>query len=176
MAIKNKQESLKPQDLLVLFKLASNRRQQFTYAGLAESIGISASESHASIARILKSRLAIDDENGIAVVRSSLIDFIVYGAVFFFPATIGSVTRGTPTGYAAPPLNEHINQSDELPPVWPDSKGVVRGIGLTPLYPSVPDAADRDPLLYENLALFDALRAGASREREIAQQLLRERL
>jgi hypothetical protein len=176
VAARNKQISLKPQDLLVLFKLASNLNERFTYAGLAQSLGIATSESHASIARVVQSRLASTDENGINLARSAFIEFVIYGAIYFFPAVMGPATRGLPTGYAAPPLKEIINQPEEMPPVWPYSLGPVRGMALYPLYPSVPAVAATDPLLYENLALFDALRAGAAREREIAQRLLRERL
>jgi len=52
----------------------------------------------------------------------------------------------------------------------------VRGIALIPLYPSVPAAALRSPALYENLALFNAIRAGNVRERVLAQQLFEDRL
>jgi hypothetical protein len=44
------------------------------------------------------------------------------------------------------------------------------------LYPTVPDAAARNPALYELLVLFDAVRGGSPRERAIALQLLDERL
>jgi hypothetical protein len=47
---------------------------------------------------------------------------------------------------------------------------------LLPLYPKLPLAAMRDPALYELLALFDALRIGQAREREMARELLEERL
>ena len=52
----------------------------------------------------------------------------------------------------------------------------MRGIGLIPIYPSAPAAALRSPALYENLALFDALRAGNARERALAQDLFEARL
>jgi hypothetical protein len=81
-----------------------------------------------------------------------------------------------PTGYAAPPLRELIVQPDDLPPVWPQPDGLTRGIALYPLYPTAPAAAAKDERLYQCLALFDALRSGAAREREMAQQLLSERL
>ena len=45
-----------------------------------------------------------------------------------------------------------------------------------PLYPKLPLAAARDQALYELLALFDALRIGQAREREMARKLLEERL
>jgi hypothetical protein len=45
-----------------------------------------------------------------------------------------------------------------------------------PLYPSVPEAAARNPALYELLVLFDGVRGGSQRERAIALELLNERL
>jgi hypothetical protein len=66
--------------------------------------------------------------------------------------------------------------SADPPPVWPDKNGTVRGVALAPLYPTVPEAARRDSNLYELLALFDAVRAGQAREREIAQKQLAERI
>lgn len=42
--------------------------------------------------------------------------------------------------------------------------------------PSVPEAALRDEKLYALLALFDALRSGQARERNLAQSMLEERL
>lgn len=176
MAQRNKQISLKPQDLVVLLKIVGHPDDHFTYARFAQSLGISASELHASISRLVLSRLAIPDDNQINLAHSALFEFVIYGAVHFFPAVMGPATRGIPTGYAAPPLKDLISQSEEMLPVWPDPKGLVRGVTLYPLYPSVPAASKGDSVLYENLALFDALRAGAAREREIARQLLRERL
>jgi hypothetical protein len=45
---------------------------------------------------------------------------------------------------------------------------------LAPLYPTVPEAALRDERLYAILALFDAVRSGQARERNIAQKKLAE--
>jgi hypothetical protein len=58
----------------------------------------------------------------------------------------------------------------------PDPDGDRRGMALYPLYPTVPKAARIDFVLYESLALFDALRSGAARERQLASQLLSQRL
>ena len=44
------------------------------------------------------------------------------------------------------------------------------------MYEKLPLAAMEDPLLYELLALFDALRIGQARERELAGQHLEERM
>ena len=66
--------------------------------------------------------------------------------------------------------------SADPPPVWPHAEGSARGIALIPLYPSAPAAALRNAVLYENLALFDALRMGNARERGLAAQLFEERI
>ncbi len=174
--MKNKQISLKPQDVFLMLKLASNPSSRFTYSSLSEALGIAVSEAHAAVGRCVQSRLLTKGDAGFDLARKVFADFLIFGAAYFFPPVTGSSTRGLPTGYAAPPLNEVISQPKELPPVWPDPHGEVRGIALYPLYPSVPKAAENDVVLYENLALFDALRSGAAREREIAQKLLRERL
>jgi hypothetical protein len=52
----------------------------------------------------------------------------------------------------------------------------VRGEAFYPLYPSVPDAAARNPALYELLVLFDAIRGGSPRERALALPMLSERM
>jgi hypothetical protein len=73
-------------------------------------------------------------------------------------------------------LKDQIRQGNDPPPVWPCKNGTVRGVALVPLYPSVPDAAVRNPELGELLALFDAVRAGSAREQVLAMALLEERL
>ncbi|MEO6146692.1 MAG: hypothetical protein ABIT70_06495, partial [Sulfuriferula sp.] len=85
-------------------------------------------------------------------------------------------TIGFPTAHGVAPLRELIVASHEPPPVWPHPEGIARGPGLLPLYESLPLAAQEDASLYELLALFDALRAGQARERELARKLLEERL
>jgi len=66
-------------------------------------------------------------------------------------------------------MDEHIH-------VWPDPKGNEIGQSLKPLFKSVPDAARRDPELYDLLALVDAIRLGNPRESKFAQQLLEKKL
>jgi hypothetical protein len=171
-----KQTTLKPQDLLVLFKLIGLEKKAFRYSALAEELGIAASEAHSSVRRAAASRLIFNEDGNPAVQRAAFRDFVLFGARYCFPASFGPPTSGMPTGYAAPPLDQVIVQSQDLPPVWPQAHGPVRGVALCPLYPTVPLASARDQALYERLALFDALRAGAARERELAQQLLSERI
>lgn len=162
---------LKPQDLLVLLKLLQSGYT--SHAQLATSLGMSSSEVHAGLKRLKQSRLVKSDGTPI---RSAVREVLRYGVPYFLPAVRGELTRGMPTAYAAPPLNTHIAQGSDPPPIWPDPEGTVCGQALTPLYRSAPFAARQDPALYEWLALIDALRGGSTRERHLAGQLLDERL
>jgi hypothetical protein len=158
-------------------KVAGAPDTTFTYASLAKTLFMSASEIHASLARARIARLATPNDGGpISVIRKSLRDLLLHGAQFAFPAVTGPMTRGFPTAHASPALRDLFVQSDEPPPVWPFAKGGVRGIALYPLYPTVPRAAEIDSRLYESLALFDALRIGRSRERDSAAEALNKLL
>jgi hypothetical protein len=134
---------------------------------------MSASEAHAAVKRAVRSGL-IDGESR-SVRKGSLCEFLVHGLRYVFPAEWSGITRGVPTSFAAAPLKAQFAEG-ELPPVWPHPEGTARGEGLAPLYRSAPGAALRDPLLYEWLALVDAVRAGRARERKLAMQEIERRL
>ena len=159
-------------DVVVLLKLLLERQKR-PYAQVAKELAISASEVHASVQRGILAGL-IDPLTRIPL-RKPLEDYLLYGVRYAFPALPGPIVRGMPTAYAAPPLAEKIS-SDELPPVWPDPDGMVRGYSVEPLYRSVPVAAKFDSLLYELFALVDALRIGRARERNLAGEALKERI
>ena len=108
--------------------------------------------------------------------RSALLEFLLHGIRYAFPAEKGALTRGVPTGYAAPPLLKSIAASSEPPPVWPYADGPVRGYSFAPLHKNVPQAALEDSKFYELLALVDALRDGSTRGRELAGRELKKRL
>lgn len=174
--VSNPQLSLKPQDLVVLLRLSLPSAMP-TYAALADELGLGASEVHAAIVRAQAAQLVFKGESGeLELVRHALLAFVLHGARYVFPAVRGEMTRGLPTVYAAPPLNALIKQPNELPFVWPDKLGKVRGMALYPLYPKVVHAAKVNSDLYELLVLFDALRAGSAREQGLAQVMLSERL
>ena len=173
----NPQIVLRPQDLVILLRLALTPDEVPTYAALAAELGMTASEIHAGVERAVQARLAHKGSAGKpAVARQALKQFVVHGASYAFPALRGETTRGLPTGYAAPPLKERIVQPNEPPPVWPHKDGAARGVAFYPLYPTVPEAAGRNPALYELLALFDAIRGGSARERALAAELMGQRL
>lgn len=167
---------LKPQDLAVALKLVTLHGQWLPYAELGEAMYLSRFEAHAAVQRLIAARLVVEVEGTPRPVMHSLRQFVVFGAAYAYPAVRGELTIGFPTAHAAPPLNEIIVASNEPMPVWPHPKGSVRGMMLLPLYGKLPLAAMEDPQLYELLALFDALRAGQARERELAKKYLEERL
>lgn len=165
---------LKPQDVVVLLKLVG-LKEDWSYRSLADQLHISTGELHNALKRATHAQLFDPEQKRPRT--SALEEFLVHGLKYVFPAERGSLTRGMPTSYAAPPLNEVISapQGDN-PPVWPDAEGRSRGYKLEPLYPSVPKAARSDRALYELLALVDAIRGGSVRERNLAIDHLRNRL
>jgi len=165
---------LKPQDIVIILKLVALGNTQWSYLSLASDLFISASEVHAGIKRSINARLI--HPQGKRPFKQSLEEFLIHGVKYAFPPERGGLTRGIPTGYAAPPLNSIISQPAEPPPVWPDSDGDIRGYEFAPLYKSVPIAAKKDARLYELLTLVDAIRDGRTREREIASKELKVRL
>ncbi len=118
----------------------------------------------------------ITDPEDRQVRSGALYTFLIHGVPRAFPVKPGPIVRGTPTAYAAPPLSSIIAMPDDLPPVWPDPDGRTRGYELRPIYKAAPGAAKRDPMLYELLALVDALRVGRARERSAAASELRRRI
>jgi hypothetical protein len=165
---------LKPQDIVILLKLVANKANNWSYSWLANELAMSPAEVHAGIKRCAAAKLFDLQRN--ALVKIALHEFLVHGVKYAFPPDRGALTRGIPTGYAAPPLNSLIVQSSEAPPVWPSPEGSVKGYEFSPLYKSVPKAVAKDPELYELLALVDAVRDGRARERDMAVKELTGRL
>jgi len=169
------QMALKPQDLFVLLALLA-RDSSATYADLATQTGLAGSAVHGALKRAAAAALVRFQDRQPVLLKPSLREFVLHGAKYAFPAVHGRLARGVPTAYAAAPLNTMIAASSDPPPVWPHKIGSVRGVSLVPLYPTVPEAALRDEKLYALLALFDAIRSGQARERNLAQGMLEERI
>jgi DNA-binding Lrp family transcriptional regulator len=164
---------LRPQDVVAALQLAASG-QALSYAALAQALEMSPSQTHSAVARAVRAGLVERDTR--QVNRRALLEFLVHGVKYVFPAVRGRATRGIPTAHAAPPLAKQIAAAGELPPVWPDPHGPVRGETFMPLHRSAVAAAKRDPKMYELLALVDALRDGRARERRRAQTELEKRL
>ncbi len=168
---------LKPQDLLVLLKVAAHPPQRWTYAALGEALAMSASETHACVQRATAAGLAVSlGREGWQPVRPALLEFVLHGARYVWPAVSGPAKRGVPTAFGAEPLASLLNAAPGEAPVWAHAKGSAKGPTLSPLYRTAPQAALADPALHRLLALLDALRMGRARERALAADLLKTAL
>lgn len=165
--------TIKPQDIVVALKLSLSSERPI-YADLALSLRMSASEVHSAVRRLVDAHLLDPDAH--TVRREALLEFLVHGVPYAFPARPGEITRGIPTAWAAPAFAEKLGPTDQLPPVWPDPDGPVQGVLVRPLYRSVPRAALQDSTLHDLLALVDALRLGRARDRSLAAKELEQRL
>ncbi len=164
---------LKPQDLLVLLKVAAHPPQRWPYAALGEALSMSASEAHACVKRAVASGLAVaPSRTEWSPVRPNLLEFMLHGVRYIWPAVVGPVKRGVPTAFGAEPLVHQLAAAPGEAPVWAHPDGTAKGPTLSPLYRTAPQAALADPALHRLLALLDALRTGRARERSLAAKLM----
>jgi hypothetical protein len=164
---------LKAEDVIVLLKLASERKA-WTVRSLEADTAIPRSVIHRSLGRLSEATLL--DPAGRRVNLSQAEEFLIYSVKYLFPPLKEGETRGIPTAWAATPLKDELAPTSELPPVWPDPTGKTRGIALRPLHPAAKEIYRRDPGLAEQLALIDAIRLGNSRIRDLATTMLSQRL
>jgi hypothetical protein len=169
---------MKPQDVIVLLKMAiSEDGDSQTYASMAQSLKISAAEIHAATQRAAAAGLlAIVNPRERKVNREKFLRWLEEAAATSFPAKLGPIGLGLPTGLTAVHLPEIQTHASDLPFVWPSLEGAVRGKTIKPLYKSAPFAARQDRALHECLALVDLLRIGTAREEVVAVQELERRI
>lgn len=163
---------MKEQDVVILLKKLTSKGRDLSGRKLAEELGMSASSVSESLERCKQAQLI--DHNKKHVNILALQEFLIHGVAYVFPAQAGRVGRGFPTFVSAAPLKGQLAaNADEF--VWHDVRGTARGQQITPLYPSVPEAIQRDEELYELLVIVDALRMGRAREKNIAINELNKR-
>jgi predicted transcriptional regulator len=164
---------MRPQDIAVLLKIISLNKTPWKTTDLASQLYISQSEISQALHRNWSAGLLDDSKK--SVHKRSLVEFLVHGVKYVYPEKPGSIVRGIPTAHSALPLSKMIQLSGDVY-VWPDEEGTARGEAVQPLYPGIPKAARIDAVLYELLALVDAIRVGKSREVEIAAGELQKRI
>jgi len=167
-----KHSGMRPQDILVLLKIAAKGDQSWYMKDLSIELGISASEVSESIHRSVFAGLLAQDKT--RLMHGALLEFLEHGLRYVYPQQPGALVRGLPTAHAAFPLSDLI-QSEEAY-VWPYGEGQVRGQAIEPLHPNVPEACLKDPDFYALVALCDALRVGRAREKQLAVQELKKRI
>jgi hypothetical protein len=164
---------LKPQDIVVTCKLIISKDiSDLNQIKLSQSLYLSQSEISSSLTRSAYSGLVSSDKR--SVNRTKFFDFIQFGLQVVFPVQPGEMARGTLTAHSAPPLANDIVGTQSY--VWPYAKGLDRGLSITPLYHTIPQAIVLDPQLYEILALLDAIRVGRVREKQLALKYLKHHL
>lgn len=169
-----KQLSLKPQDFVVALKLAVNPASDYILTELSQLLHMPTSGVHGCIQRAEAARLVTRASGSLRAVRPAVKEFLMHGARYAYPAQLGALTRGVPTAIGAPVLAVYFEKA-ELVPVWPSETGTHWGPAVTPLHPAVMQAVEGDSAFYDVLALLDALRIGAARERELALSQLEVR-
>lgn len=176
----SKQESLykittmlKPQDTLIALKLWADYQQggHMPVREAASLVGISSSEFSKGLRRLEAAQLVVERDGQRFAESHALVEWLCYGLRYAYPAESIGFGRGMPTAWNC----EHIT-SDIVPPspalVWRQLKGEVEGIIISPFHEAVIITASHNPLLYQVLALVDAVRLGKPRELAIARGLL----
>jgi hypothetical protein len=165
-----RQEYLRPHDVPVLLQLAM--APATTFRDLAAAVGLSLGESHAAVKRLELARLVLFEER--SVNRTAMMEFLIAGVPYAFPAQLGPPARGIPTAFSGPLLAPEFSTEEAV--VWPAPRGQARGSSLVPLSPSIVRVWETNPGLYAALTLIDGIRVGRARERKLAQDRLRHYL
>jgi hypothetical protein len=166
-----KHNGMRPQDIVLLMGIVSlpqkNNKQ------LAKLLQISESEVSESLHRSEFAGL-IEDTKLKKINRNALFEFIKFGIRYVFPVQAMNLGRGIATAHSAEPLKSKII-SDEYY-VWAHPEGNIRGQIIEPLYHTLPFIVSKNPVLYELMALVDAVRTGTARVVYVANQELETRL
>ena len=160
---------MRPQDLVILMKLVSLQDKPWQYRDLSADLYIPISEISASLKRSQLAGLYNADRRSVHTL--ALMEFIQYGFKYVFPAKPGAMVTGLATAHAHPLYKKTFPA--EIPYVWPDEEGDIRGLMIEPLHANVPKAARKDDVLYTMLASMDMLRVGKVREQKMAIDILR---
>ena len=164
---------LKPQDILVLLKMLVLEKS-CRLVDLSAELGLSPSEISLALERA--KNVGLLDSFKKKPIKSALMEFLLHGLKYVFPAIPGPIDRGIPTAYSAPPLSNRIISESNDQIVWSWPEGNVRVQTVSPLYKSAPFAAQKDSKLYEWLVLLDAIRVGRAREKNMAAEEIKKRL
>jgi len=146
---------------------------RWTYGEIGREVGLSDSQVYESIRRAADAGLFSRERHGLRV--RPLLEFVLYGARYAFPAVRLPATAGWPTASSHPTLAANLRAGGDDSAakwVWPDIDGPAFGTGLLPLHrAALQVAAARSAALAElhaQLAWFDELRVGRRRGRKLA--------
>lgn len=165
-------KGMRPQDIVILLKLAIESEDGTRIKDLSSKLFISASEISESLNRSSIAGLLLHDSR--AVNKDPFLKFLEHGLQYVFPAQLGPVMKGIFTAHSESSLYLSFSSEEKL--VWADEIGKERGPSILPLYPTVIKAVKKDRLLYKLLALCDIIRIGNPSDKNKAVWHLRETL
>jgi len=164
--------SLKPQDAAFLVKLLTKNTNDWRQVDLADEMCLSQGEIAKMRQRLERAGLVFGQQPN----RASALEFLVHAVKYVFPAQIGALAVGVPTGISSPSHQKMVSQFGEDIYVWPSILGQKRGQMIKPLYPQLAEAALKDQEFYDLMAAVEILRVGRARERKMAEQYLERRI
>ena len=166
---------LKGQDIAILIKLLLKQqaKEKVEFKNIAYELYISQSEVTKSIKRLEKSRLLTRySDDSIELHKHELMELFVYGVKYLFSADVNIATRGMAAAYSSSHFKKIILSEETY--VWPYINGNTKGLALTPIYKTLPNALDRTPdeNFYAIISALDLIRLGGKRENKIAKEIL----
>jgi hypothetical protein len=165
-----RQISMRPQDVVVLLKIVCFKKNNKTWLRKDIAAGLDLSNSEiTNVFERLRATGLIDVSRN-TVHTNAFYEFLVYGLKVAFPPYIGAETRGVLTGVNAF-ADSGIKGANY---VWEYYEGKQRGTVISPLYPEVVHAVQKDEFLYHALCACDMLRVGQTREISFARKWLRD--
>lgn len=164
--------SLKPQDVALLVKLLSIKKEDWRQIDLAFALNLSQSEIAKALARLSKAGLV----NNKRVNRSAALEFIIHAIKYMFPAEVGALVAGVPTAISSPMHEKMVVQNGDDVYVWPSIYGNKRGQMIKPFYPELAEAALKDPEFYGLMSAIEILRVGRARERNLAVNYIEKKI
>jgi hypothetical protein len=164
--------SLKPQDVVLLVKLLSLKKEDWRQIDLAISLKLSQSEIAKALARLAKAGLIFEKR----VNRSAALEFILHAIKYIFPAEVGALSTGVPTAFSSPMHKKMVVHDTNDIYVWPSPRGSKRGQVIKPFYPELAEAALEDDEFYGLMSAIEILRIGRTRERDLAASYLERKI
>ena len=166
---------LKGQDIAILIKLLLKQKvkEKIEFKNIAYELYISQSEVTKSIKRLEKSRLLTRySDDSVELHKHELMELFTYGVKYLFSAEVNIATRGMAAAYSSPHFKKIILSEETY--VWPYIHGNTKGLALTPIYKTLPNALDRTPdeNFYTIISALDLIRLGGKRENKIAKEIL----
>lgn len=165
-----KHNGIRPQDIVILLKIASLSNETWQLSTLSASLQMSISEISESLNRSKLAKLINEDKK--IVQKLNLLEFLEHGLKYVFPYQGLTLSRGVPTAVSHPDIQQNFISNQIY--VWPNNSGNVIGLGIEPLVPKISDFIENDPDLYKTLSLVELLRMGKLREQEFAMTQLKK--